>query len=509
MNKETINKLRIEFKVNFPFYASKCLKIRTKTKGLQPFNLNSVQHDLNQKIEEALRLKGNVRFIILKARQMGVSTFVNARFFHQAVFNSGVKTMVLTHQDSATKELFAMTRCYYDHCPDEFKPKATRDSANELAFNSISSTIKTGTAGSKNVGHGSTIQCLHWSEVSRSPYQAEMTTGVMQTVPTGDGTMIILESTAKGTNEYFYQTWQAAMRGENDFTPIFYPWTAMAEYQADPTGIEFSGEEKEYQKLYGVSDEQLAWRHKKLKEFEGSPERRIAQFKEQYPITPEEAFQQSDSSFISAESVYLARKATYDGVGAIVIGLDPARKGRDSTGLIVRQGRKVIKAVRWKLSDLMTIASRCAEEIDEYNADAVFVDTVGLGAGVYDRLKQMGYGDVIYEAVASARADNSDRFANKRAEMWARMDEWLLSGADIPDSDLLESDLLLLGYGYDSHNRLKLESKKELNRSPDVADALAMTFYLTNIRSKHNDEERSVTGTRYRTVGGSMIGSSV
>lgn len=508
MNSEVVNKLRQEFKFNFPFYASKCLKIRTKTDGLQPFVLNSVQSDLNDKIDEELRLKGKVRFIILKARQMGISTFVNARFFHRTVFNSGIKAMVLTHQAKATAELFEMTRCYYDHCPDEFKPKAHRDNTNELAFITIASSMKTATAGSKNVGHGSTIQCLHWSEVSRSNNQAEMTTGVMQTVPTGDGTMIILESTANGVGEYFYQTWQAAMRGENDYVPIFYPWTAMQEYRVSAEDVEFSSEEREYQRLHGIDDEQLAWRQKKIKEFEGSPERRLAQFREQYPITAEEAFQQSNDSFISAESVTLARKAEYEGVGAIVIGLDPARKGRDSTGLIVRQGRKVIKALRWKLPDLMTIAARCAEVADEFNADAIFIDTVGLGAGVYDRLKQMGYGDVIYEAIASARADNSDRFANKRAEMWSRMDEWLLSGADIPDSDLLENDLLLLGFDYDSNNRLKLQSKSELGVSPDIADALAMTFYLTNIRSKYNIDE-SVPVSRYRTLGGSTIKSAV
>lgn len=508
-NQSETDRLRAIFKLDFQQFAWRCLKIRTKTKGTQPFQLNSVQLDLLNRIENELRMKGRVRIIVLKARQMGISTFLEAYLYHRTIHYAGTKSLVLTHLDSATKELFEITRRYHDNCPEPLKPKASRDNTNELAFTDIDSAIKTATAGNKNVGHGSTIQCLHWSEVSRSKNQADMTAGVIQAVPSGDGSMIFLESTANGMGEYFHQTWQEAVRGENEFLPIFYPWTAMQEYRADASGIEFSQEEREYQQLYGVDDEQLAWRQQKIKQFEGSPEQKLALFREQYPITPEEAFQSSDQSFIDAGAVVLARQSHYEPVGAIVGAVDPARKGRDSTGLIIRQGRKVIKALRWKYPDTMLIAARCAEIIEEFKIDAFFVDVVGLGAGVYDRLVQLGYGDRVFEAVASSRADKDDTYANKRAEMWDRMNEWLLRGADIPDNDLLQSDLLMLSYSYDASSRLKLQSKTDFNRSPDLADALAMTFYVTHVRPRQEQPEEYEGLRRVPTSGGSMIGGNV
>lgn len=508
-DKELEKRLLAEYKIDFKSFAYHCLKIRTKNDGVVPFKLNSVQLDLLDKFYEQMQVKGRVRFIVLKARQMGLSTFIEALLYWWTIYHRGVKSLVLTHKDSATKELFEMTRRYHEHTPQGFKPQAHRDSANELAFSSIDSAFKTATAGSKNVGHGSTIQCLHWSEVSRSNNQADMTAGVMQTVPTGAGSMIFLESTANGLGEYFHQTWQGAMRGENEFTPVFYPWTAMQEYRQSADGIEFSQEEREYQALYGIDDEQLAWRQAKMRQFEGPPERKLALFREQYPITAEEAFQSSDNSFISADAVVTARKAKYDGVGAIVAAVDPARKGRDSSGFVIRQGRKVLKMVRWKYPDTMTIATRCAAMIEEFKVDALFVDTVGLGAGVYDRLVQLGYGDRVFEAVASARADKADTYANKRAEMYERMNEWLMRGADIPDSDLLQSDLLMLGYEYDSSDRLKLQSKKDFDRSPDLADALAMTFYTLHIMPKGEQPEEYEGLHRAATYGGSMLNGNV
>ena len=503
---ETIKKLRSEFKTDFQQFAYRCLKIRTKTNGVVPFELNSVQLDLLDKFENAMRFDGRARFIVLKARQMGLSTFIEALIYWWKIFHAGTKSLVLTHLDSATKELFEMTRRYHDNCPEAFKPPAHRDSTNELAFSLIDCAIKTATAGNKNVGHGSTIQCLHWSEVSRSRNQADITAGVMQTVPTGNGTMIFLESTANGVGEYFYQCWQDAVRGENEFTPVFYPWTAMTEYRQSAEGVEFSAEERAYQALHGIDDEQLAWRQAKMKQFEGSPEQKLALFREQYPITAEEAFQSSGESFINADDVRRARKAEdVEPVGAIIAGIDPARKGRDYTGVVIRQGRATLKVARLKSEDLMQTAAWCAKAIEEYRVDAMFIDTVGVGAGVYDRLKELGYGDRVFEAVASSRADKDNTYANKRAEMWARMSEWLSGRVRIHDYNHLESDLLMLGYEYDAHERLKLQSKKELTRSPDLADALAMTFYVEHVRP-HEEQPEEYEGIQRRpTNGGSML----
>lgn len=504
---EVIAKLSRLYRINFQRFAYDCLKIRTKSGAIKPFILNAPQKDFVERFYKTMQVKGKARFIILKARQMGFSTLIEAIIYWHTINRVGVKSLVLTHLDSATKELFEMTRRYYEHTPPFFVSKATGENKNELTFKSIDCAIKTATAGSKNVGHGSTIQCLHWSEVSRSRNQADMTAGVMQTVPNADGSMIFLESTANGVGDYFHRTWEDAVRNENEYEPVFYPWTAMPEYVESTDGVTFSIEEREYQKLYDISDEQLAWRQKKIQGFEGTPERKLALFKEQYPITAEEAFQSSGESMLSFDDVQKARKATYEGIGPVIMGVDPARRGKDHTAIVIRQGRRVVKAIRLKIPDTMIIANRCAELINEFNCDAVFVDTIGLGAGVFDRLNQMGYGNLIYEAIASATAEDSNHYVNRRAEMWQRMCEWLQNGADIPDSDHFASDLLLPKCYTNSNDKLALESKDKMPKSPDLGDALAMTFYIRGIKPKnteHNEEIRS-----YTTGGGSMLNGNV
>lgn len=506
MTESTVaDKLREKFKLDFQYFAYRCLKIRTKTDGVVAFELNSVQKDLLEKFYTAMQLKGRVRFIILKARQMGLSTFIEALLYWWTIYHKGTKSLVLTHLDSATKELFEITRRYHEKCPEAFKPPANRDSTNELAFQGIDSAMKTATAGNKNVGHGSTIQCLHWSEVSRSKHQAEMTSGIMQAVPSGEGSMIFLESTANGIGEYFHQTWQEAVRGENEFTPIFYPWTAMAEYRQSAVGVEFTAEEREYQRLYDVDDEQLAWRQAKIKQFKGSPEEKLAQFREQYPITAEEAFQSSENAFIDGTAVREARKANFEPMGAIVAGVDPAAGGKDSTAIVIRQGRKVIKAWRFKHPDLMAIVGRCVDVLNEYKVDMMFIDAVGLGLGVHSRLVELGYADSVLDVKASRRADDPDAYVNKRAEMWDRMAQWLDNGADIPDNDIFESDLLMLSAEYDSSRRLKMQSKKEMAHSPDLADALSFTFALNHLKPKAEQPEEYEGLSRRATYGGSML----
>lgn len=503
-----VNSLREVYQNNFTRFAHDCLKIRTKVDGIQPFVLNEAQRDFVERFEKQMLKNGNVRFIILKARQMGISTLIEALAYWYTTRNSGVKTLVLTHLDKQTQELFEITKRYHDNCWDAFKPKATRDSASLLNFSGIDSSFSTATSGSRNAGHGSTVQVLHWSEVSRSRNQEDMVAGVLQAIPDGKGTMVFLESTANGFGDYFHETWEAAVRGENEYEPVFYPWYMMPEYVVDPAGKEFTDEEREYQNLYGITDAQLAWRQSKIRSFKGSIKRRIALFMEQYPASPIEAFQSANESFIEAQFVLAARKRDgVEAVGPVIGACDPARKGRDYTSIAIRQGRKILKIVRTRIDDTMVVAQRCAELIETYSLDAFMVDVVGLGAGVYDRLVQMGYGSIVYEAVASAQADKPEAFYNKRSEMWWRMAEWLQGDVSIPDSDIVQGDLMMLGYSYDSKDRFKLQSKSGMKRSPDIADAIAMTFYLQNIRGRGSMTGQDISGRR--PGGGSIINGRI
>jgi hypothetical protein len=141
----------------------------------------------------------------------------------------------------------------------------------------------------------------------------------------------------------------------------------------------------------------------------------------------------------------------------------------------------------------MEVAGMVAKIIDEETPDRVFIDVGGLGAGVVDRLRELGYGSVISAVNAGEKpVTDSERFINRRGEMWSLMRDWLKEQpAEIPDSDTLHADLVGPGYSYDSNQRLRLERKEDMARrglaSPDEADALALTFAAPVYRQPKED----------------------
>lgn len=165
--------------------------------------------------------------------------------------------------------------------------------------------------------------------------------------------------------------------------------------------------------------------------------------------------------------------------GQRVIGVDVARFGDDRTVILERVGHKVTAIRKFSKLDTMQTAGRVADAISAFDPQATFVDGVGVGGGVVDRLKQLGF--PVVEVNAGAAANDEDRYANKRAEMWGRMRDWLRDRGDIPaDETELEFDLLGPSYSYDGKNRILLEKKEKMKErglaSPDIADALALTF---------------------------------
>lgn len=166
---------------------------------------------------------------------------------------------------------------------------------------------------------------------------------------------------------------------------------------------------------------------------------------------------------------------------AKVIGADVARFGDDATVFCLRQGLKVLKMKHYTKLDVMETAQLLARFEDEENPDAVFADVGGLGGGVIDRGRQLGRQWIEYNAShASARKG----FANKRAECWGNVLEWLelgdLSALSKEDKDRLLTDLTGPMYGTDNRERILLEKKEDMKKrdlaSPDYGDALSITF---------------------------------
>ena len=163
----------------------------------------------------------------------------------------------------------------------------------------------------------------------------------------------------------------------------------------------------------------------------------------------------------------------------LVIGCDPARYGDDSTVIRFRQGRdaRSIPPIELKGADNMKVANTLAEWIDKIDPDGVFIDA-GSGAGIIDRLREMGY--KVYE-VGFGTASDAPEFADHRTELWARMRDWL-KGAAIDGNRKLCDDLCAPEYEFvGREDKIKLESKEKMRKrglpSPDHADALAVTFH--------------------------------
>lgn len=188
----------------------------------------------------------------------------------------------------------------------------------------------------------------------------------------------------------------------------------------------------------------------------------------------------SSAQFISSDIVDAARGRIMHQMdysyAPVIIGVDVARYGDDQTVLIVRQGPVILHLEKRREMSTVEVARMTMRFQDEYSAAAVFVDGIGIGAGVIDYMKSVGRDPIDVVSNAKAAAPN---YANLRAEMWSEMRDWLKNGC-IPDDEELYNDLIAPEYFYDNANRIILEKKddlkKRLGNSPDCADALAMTF---------------------------------
>ena len=161
-----------------------------------------------------------------------------------------------------------------------------------------------------------------------------------------------------------------------------------------------------------------------------------------------------------------------------IMGVDPARFGDDRSVIVERQGLAALAPKVYRGLDNMELAARVAAAIEARSPDAVFVDA-GAGAGVIDRLRQLGH--AVIEVNFGGRPIDA-RFVNKRAEMWWEMADWVRAGASIPNDNTLKLELATPTYRFDASNKIALESKDDIKKrlpdagSPDIADALALTF---------------------------------
>lgn len=246
------------------------LRVRNKDGKLVPLVANRMQR-------EYLRRCGE-RNIVLKARQLGMTTWIAARFFLQTVTHPGTLTVQVAHDQDSAEEIFRIVHRFVENLPESARHGAlttSRANVRQLVFPRIDCEYRVETAADENAGRGLTIQNLHCSEVARWPrFGTEVLASLRAAVPpTGE---IALESTPNGAGGIFYEEWQRA--DETGYTRHFFPWWMEARYVRDGIPVlPLSDEEQELVHREGLSHAQIAYRREIRANFRGLARQEFAE----------------------------------------------------------------------------------------------------------------------------------------------------------------------------------------------------------------------------------------
>ena len=383
------------------FLMSELLKIRDKEGNENSFVPNPAQQEIAGK-------RGR-KYIILKARQLGISTYVAARFFIETITRPGTLTVQVAHDQRAAEDLFRIVHRFQEKLPEYLREgvlKTSRSNVRQLRWPHLDCEYRIETAADPNAGRGMTIRNLHCSEVAMwSRDGAEALLSLRAAVPPSG--QVVLESTPNGAGGAFYQEWQDA--AETGFVRHFLPWWVEKGYRRPllvPAGI--TAEEEELKRLYGLDDEQIAYR----REIRSNCRVKFAQ---EYAENAEECFLLSGDCVFEADKVneHLKICEKQDGTPIAESSRD---NGRELVFLPVQPNKEYILAVDsagggsngdnacvevidratgMQCAELVghftprEIASRAARLGREYNNGLIVAERNNHGSGTYQVLSEM------------------------------------------------------------------------------------------------------------------------
>ena len=427
----------IRYEGSFQEFAKEQIRILPKdaSMGFIPLDFNAAQQIVDDAIEKQLKETGKVRAIILKARQMGLSTYSCGRVYWKSYLTPFNKSVVMAHDSATSDALFAMSRNIIQNMKPEFKPVLKKSNSKEIGFEHNDSGYRLYTAGSPEAGRGTTPTIAHLSEVAFWTHDAKILAGLFQGISQADGTEVILESTANGVGNEFHRLWKGAVAGENEYIPIFVPWFLMPEYrrfvlEPEVFSETITEEEEELQALHGLDIEQLYWRRLKLAE--GG----VDKFKQEYPSTANEAFIVSGSNvfdtgkLLNTQPASCIKKQSFSIESSMfddhreghleifkypkfdsnfIIGADCALGvGQDySAAVVMNADREVCAVYRnnkidpTQYGDLLFYLGRY------YNNSLLAVESNSLGIATLNRLKQMDYVN-LYHQTKVANVSNEE-----------------------------------------------------------------------------------------------------
>lgn len=316
LTKEQLAKIKT-IKQDFYKFAKMNLCIKDKFANIVPFVPNEPQRALIDYVLLCIQEKHPVKVIILKARQMGFSTAVEALCYWWTSTNFNINSVIIGNDEKSSLNLYRMFRRYFDNTNILFKPSVRYNTKSDLTFEKfdengkqigLGSAIKIETAKNKSAGRSDTVNFLHASELGAWENGEDLVASLMQTVPDAEvmdkPSMVFLESTAEGRGNYFHKEYVAAVNKKNNYQPLFAPWWILDTYERDAT-FEDLGQLNDYESFlvelmrkghetlghkFTVSEEsiprKLAYYRRKAKDFAATPER----LPQEYPSTWEEAF---------------------------------------------------------------------------------------------------------------------------------------------------------------------------------------------------------------------------
>lgn len=165
-----------------------------------------------------------VRIIVLKARQLGISTATEGTLFFWTFLHPGTNGLVVSHKDGQAQELFQMTKRFWDTWPHRFLFNMKYNTRHQMLWKETESNLRVLTAKNIEGARGSTLHAVHASEVAFWDNPAVLWGGLEPSIPNRHGTFVCLESTANGVGNWFHEEWQKAEVGDSAFTPMFFPW---------------------------------------------------------------------------------------------------------------------------------------------------------------------------------------------------------------------------------------------------------------------------------------------
>jgi hypothetical protein len=327
----------------------------------------------------------------------------------------------------------------------------------------------------KSEGRGMAVHFLHCTEADfydtmQAGTWERFLGGVLPALPR-KGAIFIVESTCQGRKALF-DLYTKSLQPNSEWKHIFFPWFEEPQYVTDARH-ELSGQELEWQERYGLTDGQI--------HFWAGFARQCGELMalREYPFCIDDAFAVSSSgSLILADAVEkaMARPPWPLQEGEpVILGVDPSRL-RDATGFAIRQGKNFVEVGELPpYGDTVELANVIAEYVRTYRVGPVFCDSGGLGGAFIDIL-QRAVGRFVTGIDFSAQALDGKKYANRRAEMYDRLRAWLDGGGRLTANPALARELLAIEINRRKEGRLLLEPKHKLAKSPNMADACALTL---------------------------------